>query len=80
MNSFCFTTFRFFWSCRICKCNSLANKLQLGLDVVDEQRHVAVQVELRHLEDERVAQHRHARHAVDLTTTHYKIIMSLFHS
>lgn len=42
------------------------DKVQLRLDVVDEQGHVVRQVEIRHLEDERVAEHRLSGDAVDL--------------
>lgn len=43
-----------------------ADKLQLRLDVVDQQRHIAVQIKVGHLKDERIAEHRHAAHAVHL--------------
>lgn len=43
-----------------------AHKLQLRLDVVNEKGHVAVQVELGDLKDQRVAQYRHAADSVHL--------------
>ena len=44
-----------------------AHELDLRLDVVYEQRQVVVQVEVRAVEDQRVAQHRLARDPIHLT-------------
>lgn len=43
-----------------------ADELQFGFDVVNEQRHVAVQIELGHFEYERITQDGHAAHSVHL--------------
>ena len=42
------------------------DELDLRLDVVDEQRHVVVQVEVGAVEDQRVAEHRLPRDTVHL--------------
>lgn len=58
----------------------LANELQLSLDIVDEQGHVSVQIELRHFEYERVAQHGHAANPVYLKHNEYNVgLIQLFH-
>lgn len=43
-----------------------ANELQFGFDIVDQKRHVPVQVELGHFKYERIAQNRHAAHPIHL--------------
>ena len=47
-----------------------ADELDLRLDVIDEQRHVVVQVEVGTVEDQRVAEHRLARDTVHLSDIH----------
>lgn len=44
----------------------LPHKLQLRLDVVDQQGHVAVEVEIGHFENQRIAEHRHATDTINL--------------
>lgn len=44
----------------------LANKVQLGLYVVDEQCHVVGEVEVAHLKHQRVTQHCLPTHPVNL--------------
>lgn len=44
----------------------LANKLQLRLDVIDEEGHVPVEVEIRHLEDQRITEDGHAADPIHL--------------
>lgn len=50
--------------------NLLADKLQFSLYIVDQQRHIAVQIKLGHFEYKRIAQHRHSAHPVNLKNIH----------
>lgn len=44
-----------------------ANKLQFCFDVVDQQRHVAIQIEIGHFEYQWIAQYGHAAYAIHLS-------------
>lgn len=41
-----------------------ADKLKLRLDVVDQQCHIAIQIEIGHLKDQRITEHGHSAHAI----------------